>query len=80
MASQVNIITIGGGKGGIGKSVVTTNLAVGLALGGQRVVLVDTDYGASNLHALLGISNPERGFLDFFTQKGKNSNSPASKL
>jgi len=75
MASQVNIITVGGGKGGIGKSVVTTNLAVGLALGGQNVVLVDTDYGASNLHALLGISNPKRGFLDFFTQKDKNSNS-----
>lgn len=75
MASQVNIISIGGGKGGIGKSVVTTNLAVGLALAGQSVILVDTDYGASNLHALLGISNPPQGFLDFFTQKEKNSNS-----
>ena len=64
-----------GGKGGIGKSIVTTNLAVGLALGGQSVILMDTDYGASNLHALLGISNPQRGFLDFFTQKEKNPNS-----
>ncbi|OGW19158.1 MAG: hypothetical protein A3K09_01135 [Nitrospinae bacterium RIFCSPLOWO2_12_FULL_47_7] len=73
MAPSVNIITVGGGKGGIGKSVVCTNLAVGLALGGQRVILVDTDFGASNLHALLGISNPKRGFLDYFTQAGNDS-------
>lgn len=75
MKPSANIITIGGGKGGIGKSVVTTNLAVGLALGGHRVILVDTDYGASSLHALLGISNPTRGFVDFFTQNEKSASS-----
>ncbi|MFQ5715519.1 MAG: P-loop NTPase, partial [Nitrospinales bacterium] len=75
MTSTVNIIAIGGGKGGIGKSVIATNLAVGLALGGQHVVLIDTDFGASNLHALLGISNPTKGFLDFFAQNEKNPNS-----
>ncbi len=68
MTSQVNIIAVGGGKGGIGKSVVCTNLAVGMALSGQKVILMDTDFGASNLHALLGISNPEHGFQDFFNQ------------
>ena len=54
MTSKVNIIAVGGGKGGIGKSVVCTNLAIGMALSGQKVVLIDTDFGASNLHALLG--------------------------
>lgn len=77
MASPKHIIAIGGGKGGIGKSVVSANLAVGMALGGQNVVLVDTDYGASNLHALLGISNPKYGFQDVFAQ---NENDPASLL
>ena len=53
MATKVNIIPIGGGKGGIGKSVVSTNLAVGIALSGQKVILMDGDFGASNLHAYL---------------------------
>ena len=66
MASPINIIAVGGGKGGIGKSVVCTNLAAGMALSGQKVILMDTDFGASNLHALLGISNPGHGFQDFF--------------
>jgi len=64
---QINIIAVGGGKGGIGKSVVCTNLAVGMALSGQKVILMDTDFGASNLHALIGISKPKYGFRDFFT-------------
>ncbi len=66
MTSPINIIAVGGGKGGIGKSVICTNLAAGMALGGQKVILVDTDFGASNLHALLGIGNPDHGFQDFF--------------
>ena len=69
MTSPVNIIAVGGGKGGIGKSVVCTNLAAGMALSGQKVILMDTDFGASNLHALLGIGNPAHGFQDFFGDK-----------
>ncbi|MBI4382698.1 MAG: P-loop NTPase [Nitrospinae bacterium] len=75
MASPKNIIAVGGGKGGIGKSVVCANLAVGLAVSGHNVVLVDTDYGASNLHALLGISNPKYGFQDLLAQKDSNPSS-----
>ncbi|PIQ97618.1 MAG: hypothetical protein COV67_03220 [Nitrospinae bacterium CG11_big_fil_rev_8_21_14_0_20_56_8] len=67
MTVSSKIIAVGGGKGGIGKSIICTNLAVGMALSGQDVVLMDTDFGASNLHALLGISNPRHGFQDFFT-------------
>ena len=69
MTSPINIIAVGGGKGGIGKSVVCTNLAAGMALSGQKVILMDTDFGASNLHALLGIGNPAHGFQDFFNDK-----------
>ena len=67
MASSTQIITLGGGKGGIGKSIMCTNLAVGMALSGQKVVLMYGDFGASNLHALLGISHPPYGFQDLFT-------------
>ena len=76
MTTAVNIISVGGGKGGIGKSVVSTNLAVGIALSGQKVVLMDGDFGASNLHALLGINHPLYGFQDLFV----NSKSPDSLL
>ncbi len=70
MAETNNIIAVGGGKGGIGKSVLSTNLAVGLALSGQKVILVDTDFGSSNLHALLGISDPKFGFHELFLKEG----------
>ena len=73
MTSQVNIIAVGGGKGGIGKSVVCTNLAIGMALSGQKVVLMDTDFGASNLHAMLGINNPAHGFQDLFNENFPNN-------
>ena len=66
MVSPEHIIAVGGGKGGIGKSIICTNLAVGLALRGKKVVLVDTDFGSSNLHALLGIKNPPQGFNNLF--------------
>ena len=66
MATSTNIVPVGGGKGGVGKSVFSTNLAVGIALSGQKYVLIDGDFGASNLHALLGISHPPHGFQDFF--------------
>jgi flagellar biosynthesis protein FlhG len=51
-------IAIGGGKGGVGKSVVAANLAVAMARLGFRVVLVDADLGAANLHTLFGIDRP----------------------
>ena len=75
MTSQINIIAVGGGKGGIGKSIVCTNLAIGMALSGQKVILMDTDFGASNLHALLGIHNPAHGFQDFFNEEISNKQS-----
>ncbi len=49
------LIGIGGGKGGVGKSMVAANLAVAMAQGGRRTVLVDADLGSPNLHSLLGI-------------------------
>ncbi len=61
------IYPIGGGKGGIGKSFVTACLGSLLAAGGQSVVLVDLDLGASNLHTFLGLAAPDDGlnrFLD----------------
>jgi len=51
------VITITSGKGGVGKTTTTANIAVGLALLGQRVVAVDTDIGLRNLDLVLGLDN-----------------------
>lgn len=52
------IYSIGGGKGGVGKSFVTASLGALLAGGGKSVALVDLDLGASNLHTFLGLPAP----------------------
>ncbi|MDE6958737.1 MAG: AAA family ATPase, partial [Helicobacter apodemus] len=51
------VITITSGKGGVGKSTTTANLAVGLALLGKKVVAVDFDIGLRNLDMILGLEN-----------------------
>jgi flagellar biosynthesis protein FlhG len=63
------VISIGGGKGGIGKSLVSANLGIELARRGKRVVLVDADLGGANLHTTLGIDLPRRTLSDFIERK-----------
>jgi len=63
------VISIGGGKGGIGKSLVAVNLAIELARRGERVMLVDADLGGANLHTCLGIDLPRRTLSDFIERR-----------
>jgi len=63
------IWAIGGGKGGVGKSVVTTNLAVAVARTGARVALVDADLGGANLHTMVGVPSPKRNLSDFIARR-----------
>ncbi len=51
------VVTITSGKGGVGKTTATANLAAALALGGQKVVCVDADIGLRNLDLILGLEN-----------------------
>ena len=51
-------VSIGGGKGGVGKSVIASNLGIAMARLGFRVVLVDADLGSANLHTLFGVERP----------------------
>ena len=62
------IWAIGGGKGGVGKSVVASNLAVCMAKLGRRVVIVDGDLGGANLDTLFGCPRPARTLADFFAK------------
>ncbi|MDD4952374.1 MAG: MinD/ParA family protein, partial [Desulfovibrionaceae bacterium] len=51
-----HFISIASGKGGVGKTSVSVNLAWALAEAGQRVCLLDADLGLSNVDVLLGVS------------------------
>jgi len=51
------VITITSGKGGVGKSTLSANLAVGLAHLGKKIVVVDFDIGLRNLDMILGLEN-----------------------
>jgi len=62
------IVAVGGGKGGIGKSLVSANLGIALARAGHRVTLVDADLGGANLHTCLGIAQPQGTLSDVVTR------------
>jgi flagellar biosynthesis protein FlhG len=59
------IFSVGGGKGGVGKSILSVALGTTLAKDGNRVILVDLDLGAANLHTYLGITTKTRTLADF---------------
>lgn len=63
------VLSVGGGKGGVGKSLLAANLAIELAGRGKRVVLVDADLGGANLHTCLGVELPSRSLSDFIERK-----------
>ena len=57
-----NVVPIGSGKGGVGKSTVSANVAVALARMGARVGLMDADIYGPSIPTILGITDlPERG-------------------
>ncbi len=63
------IWAIGGGKGGTGKSFITSCMGTYLASKNKRVVLIDADLGGANLHTFLGVSKPKNSLTDFFERK-----------
>ncbi|WP_250657674.1 MinD/ParA family protein [Alkalimarinus coralli] len=56
-SNPVQVIAVTGGKGGIGKSNVSINLALALSSMGRRVVVLDADLGLANIDVLLGITS-----------------------
>jgi flagellar biosynthesis protein FlhG len=51
----VKVIAVTGGKGGVGKTTVSANLAVAIAAQGRDVMLVDADFGMANVDVVLGL-------------------------
>jgi ATP-binding protein involved in chromosome partitioning len=56
IAGVKNLIAVGSGKGGVGKTTVSVNLAVGLAALGHRVGLMDADVYGPNVPLMMGIN------------------------
>jgi flagellar biosynthesis protein FlhG len=72
MNSKPFFIPIASGKGGVGKSILTANIAVALANAGHSVVAIDLDLGGSNLYSYLGLENIYAGIGDYLvSKKGK---------
>ena len=67
----MQIIPIASGKGGVGKSLISANLAIALGKAGKKVILADFDLGASNLHLVIGQQAPKAGLGTFLTGQSK---------
>jgi flagellar biosynthesis protein FlhG len=64
---EKRIWAVAGGKGGTGKTMITTNLGVGLAILGYKVILIDGDLGGADLHLSFGMPVPKRNLNDFLS-------------
>jgi flagellar biosynthesis protein FlhG len=63
------IWAVGGGKGGIGKSLLASNLAISLSRLGNTVTAIDLDLGGANLHTTLGVDLPKKSLSDFISKR-----------
>ena len=61
------VIAVASGKGGVGKTSVSINLAASLVNAGQRTLLLDTDMGLANVDVMLGLS-PRFTLADVFAR------------
>lgn len=71
-AATPEILVVGGGKGGVGKTCFSVNIAVEIARKGWRVILVDADLSCSNIETVLG-ARCDTKLDDFFYQKGSKT-------
>ena len=74
------VISVASGKGGVGKSVVSANLALVLARKGKQVVLADLDVGGADAHVLVGLLNPPVTLTDFLNRRIEHLDDLAQRL
>ncbi len=65
MGSLPLVVSVTSGKGGVGKTNLSVNIAAGLAQEGRKVVLLDADLGLANVDVMLGLT-PERNLFHLF--------------
>jgi flagellar biosynthesis protein FlhG len=69
-AGRATIFAVTSGKGGVGKTSLSVNLACEFSRRGYRTIVVDTDLGLANAHILAGIK-PKRTLTDFIEGKAQ---------
>ncbi len=67
-----HIFAFGGGKGGIGKSFLSANIAASISQMGYRTGLIDLDLGGANQHTFFGIDRPHKTIDDFIEHRTRN--------
>ncbi len=60
---NARVITVTSGKGGVGKTNVSVNLAINFTRQGKRVVIFDADFGLANIEIIFGVS-PKYSLFD----------------
>ena len=71
-AHKCKLYAVASGKGGVGKTVLTSSIGVALSSMGSDVIIVDGDFGGANLHTCMGILEPEYTFFDFYSLQKDN--------
>jgi len=67
---EPQVVAVGGGKGGVGKSLLAANLGIFLATLGKKVIVVDASLGAPNLHLFCGVPRPTRTLAECIVSGG----------
>ena len=74
MEKRPRVIAVGGGKGGVGKTVVSTMLGICLSNMGKSTIILDADLTGGNLHGYLNILDPEMTLVHFLERETYNLN------
>ena len=54
---EIRVVSVASGKGGVGKSSISVNLAISISKLGVRVLVVDADFGLANVDVMLGVTS-----------------------
>lgn len=68
--NKTKVVAITSGKGGVGKSTLTSNIAYLLSKQGHKVAILDADIGLANLQVMFNVK-PKASFFDYFEGKAK---------